>query len=138
MPTQLSQDDQTKPASGDRVLLLLPAFLGLVFLYMYFVQPRLFAVYQQTPIHGRVERIVRMEKGQPTVLFHHNPNPQYLGGPQAFGQYLAVGDSVVKEGGTTDISIYRPLGRGFEVSTWRNKELDGAEPTVLSRYHVTK
>ena len=138
MPTRLSQDEQANSTSGGRLLLLLPASLGLVFLYLYFVQRPRFAVYKRTLIHGRVERIVSMGKGIPTVLLHRQPTPQILLGPQAFGQYLAVGDSVVKPAGTRDFYIYRTGTDGTEVSAWRYAESNEEKHYTLSRYRLAK
>lgn len=138
MPTHPSQDEQAKPASVGRLLLLLPAFLVLVVLCLYFVQRPRFAVYQKTPIHGRAERIVSMGKGAPTVLLQRQSTPQILLGPQAFGQYLAVGDSVVKPAGTRDFYIYRTKADGTEVSAWRYAELTTGKHYTLSRYRMAK
>ena len=92
----------------------------------------------QRPISGRVERIVSMGKGVPTVLLRRQPTPQILLGPQALGQYLAIGDSVVKPVGTRDFFLYRTGAAGTEVSAWRYAQSDEDGNYTLSRHFLGK
>lgn len=123
------------------VVYLLLFFIGsgaLVFLYLHFVQGPQFQEYMQRPISGRVERIVSMGKGVPTVLLRRQPTPQILLGPQSLGQYLAVGDSVVKPVGTRDFFLYRTGATGTEVSAWRYAQSDEGGNYTLSRHFLGK
>ena len=111
-------------------------FLGLGVYYLVSVSGPKYSAYWSATIRGRVAEITGFGRGLPTVRFHHQPKQWTLLGPDAFGKYLAVGDSVVKQGGTEDISIYRPQHTGFEATHWRYVQENGYQQIKTTKQHL--
>ena len=100
-------------------------FLGVGGFYLVNVSGPTYSGYQDATIRGRVVAITGFGRGLPTVRFYHQAQERTLLSPDGFGKYLAVGDSIVKQGGTNDISIYRSQGAGFEVTHWKYVQENG-------------